>query len=323
MVFQLIPWSLGLVDTIDVGLARTLFSWTLHPIVYFWLIPAYIALYSFVPLAAGGKLFSEELARAAFVLIVVFGLPIGFHHLYMDPMQASGWKLAHGVGTYVVAIPTLITAFTVIASLEMAGRARGGQGLFGWIGALPWNQPMVLAAGLSLLMLLLGGFGGLVNASYAMNAMVHNTAWVPGHFHLIFAGTVVTLYFAVAYRLWPSLTGKAFRKPCLVLGQLWSWFGGMAILTTPWHILGLLGQPRRISSVEYDSPLVQSWGAYEAIMIAGGLVLLLSALLFVYNLASAHWQGEASGEDTVAYAEPLHPPGKIPALLNATPCGIG
>ncbi|TAN50180.1 MAG: cytochrome C oxidase subunit I, partial [Methylococcaceae bacterium] len=208
VVFQLLPWSLGLVDTVDVGLARTLFSWTLHPIVYFWLVPAYIALYCFVPQAAGGKLFSEELARIAFVLILVFGLPIGFHHLYMDPMQASGWKLAHGVGTYVVVIPTLITAFTVIASLEMAGRKQGGQGLFGWIGKLPWTQPMVLAAILSLLMLLLGGFGGLVNASYAMNAMVHNTAWVSGHFHLIFAGTVITLYFAIAYRLWPSLTGK-------------------------------------------------------------------------------------------------------------------
>ena len=30
--------------------------------------------------------------------------------------------------------PSLVTAFTVIASLELAGRARGGTGLFGWIG---------------------------------------------------------------------------------------------------------------------------------------------------------------------------------------------
>ena len=37
VLFQLIPWSLGIIDTVDVGLARTLFSWTLHAIVYFWL----------------------------------------------------------------------------------------------------------------------------------------------------------------------------------------------------------------------------------------------------------------------------------------------
>jgi len=45
VLFQLIPWSLGLIETVDVGLARTLFSWTLHAIVYFWLFPAYIAMY--------------------------------------------------------------------------------------------------------------------------------------------------------------------------------------------------------------------------------------------------------------------------------------
>ena len=283
-VFQLLPWALGLVDTIDVGLARTLFSWTLHPIVYFWLIPAYIALYSFVPKAAGGKLFSDELARLAFLLILVFGLPIGFHHLYMDPQQNHGWKFLHMVGTFAVAIPTLLTWFTVIASLEMAGRKAGGKGLFGWIGALPWRNTTVLAAILSLLMLLLGGFGGIVNASYAMNAMVHNTAWVPGHFHLIFGGTVIIMYLALGYQLWPKLTGRALYCPDMARLQLWLWFIGLAVMTTPWHVLGLLGQPRRISAVNYNSVLTLAWDPYELVMIAGGLILLASGLMFVYNL---------------------------------------
>lgn len=81
----------------------------------------------------------------------------------------------------------------MIASLEIAGRLRGGKGLFGWIGSLPWGNPMVLSVILSLIMLIFGGFGGIVNATYAMNAMIHNTAWVPGHFHLIFAGTTRSL----------------------------------------------------------------------------------------------------------------------------------
>ncbi len=315
-VFQLLPWSLGLMDTIDVGLARTLFAWTLHPIVYFWLIPAYIALYVFVPNAAGGKLFSDEFARVAFVMIMVFGLPIGFHHLYADPQQAAGFKLAHGIGTFAVAIPTLLTAFTVVASLELAGRARGGKGLFGWIGALPWSNPMVLAAILSLLMLVLGGFGGLINASYAMNAMVHNTAWVPGHFHLIFAGTVITMYFAIAYYLWPKLTGKKLFSGAFATLQLWTWFIGMAILTTPWHVLGLLGQPRRISSVTYNSLLTLAWSPYELVMIVGGLVLTGSACLFLYNLARTQLQGVAEADSPVEYAEPLHPVVRLPVLLN-------
>lgn len=317
-LFQLLPWALGIMDTLDVGLARTLFSWTLHPIVYFWLIPAYIALYSFVPKAAGGKLFSHDLARIAFVLLLVFGLPIGFHHLYMDPEQNQGFKFIHAVGTFLVAAPTLITGFTVVASLEQAGRKAGATGMFGWIAALPWCNPMVLAAILAFLMLIAGGFGGVVNASYGMNAMVHNTAWVPGHFHLMFGGTTVILYMAIGYYVWPHLTGKKLISNSLALIQLWTWFIGMTILSTPWHILGLLGQPRRISSVAYNSLLTLAWDPYELMMILGGAVLLASAGLFLYTL----WKSQAEGapaeeaETVLDYAEYEPSTVKTPVLLN-------
>ena len=318
VLFQLIPLSLGWIDTIDPGLARTLFAWTLHPIVYFWLIPAYTALYVFVPKQAGGYLFSDEMARIAFIVLAVFALPIGFHHLYMDPEQASGWKLLHGIGTFVVALPTLVTGFTVIASLEIAGRLRGGKGLFGWILTLPWLNPMVLSVILALLMLIFGGFGGIVNASYAMNAMVHNTAWVPGHFHLIFGGTTVIMYFAVAYYLWPQLTGKALFSNTLAISQLWLWFIGMVILTTPWHILGLLGQPRRISSVVYNNLLTLAWEPYELAMIFGGLILLGSACLFFYNLVKTQFNPIAETENTEPeFAEAIHPVTVLPLYLNS------
>lgn len=319
VVFQLIPWALGWIDTIDVGLARTLFAWTLHPIVYFWLIPAYIVLYSLVPKAAGGTLFSHDLARLAFVLLLVFGLPIGFHHLYMDPEHGQGFKMIHAVGTFFVMLPTLMTGFTVIASLEQAGRKKGGKGLFGWIGQLPWDHPVVLAAILAFLMLIAGGFGGIVNASYGMNAMVHNTAWVPGHFHLIFGGTTVILYFAAAYAVWPKLTGRALMEGSWPLLQLWSWFIGMVILSTPWHILGLLGQPRRISSVAYNSLLTLAWDPYEIAMIIGGLILLGSALLFLYILLASQRRGvrvDAQQAD-IHYTDEEAEGTRVPALLNS------
>jgi len=317
VLFQLVPFSLGWIDTIDPGLSRTLFAWTLHPIVYFWLIPTYTAFYVFVPKQAGGFLFSDEMARMAFIVLVVFALPIGFHHLYMDPEQGKGWKYLHGVGTFVVALPTLVTGFTVIASLEIAGRLRGGKGLFGWIGSLPWTNTMVLSVILALLMLIFGGFGGVVNASYAMNAMVHNTAWVPGHFHLIFAGTTVIMYFAVAYYLWPILTGKPLFSNNMALTQLWLWFIGMSIMTTPWHVLGLLGQPRRISTVVYNNLLTLSWKPYELMMILGGLVLLSSGCLFVYNLAKTQLAKTTPVFDQeVEYAEPIHAVGVLPEYLN-------
>ena len=314
LLFQLIPWSLGLLETVDVGLARTLFSWTLHAIVYFWLFPAYIALYTIMPKAIGGKLFSDEMGRIAFIMLLVFSVPIGFHHLYMDPFQQAGWKFVHMFGTFMVALPTLFTGFTVIASMEITGRLRGGKGLFGWIAALPWKEPMMVAAGLAMVMLTFGGFGGMINASYSLNTMVHNTQWVTGHFHLIFGGTTVIMYFAIAYHMFPRMLGRKLYSQSMAVKQLWLWFIGMIILTIPWHAIGLLGQPRRISSAPYDSPLVEQWDVHEASMIVGGVILLLSALMLVYNLMKTH-ATEAQALQ-MEYAEPIHPAPRVPDLLN-------
>lgn len=55
VVFQLIPWSLGWTDKINVELSRTLFWYFGHPLVYFWLLPAYIYWYVGIPKIIGGK----------------------------------------------------------------------------------------------------------------------------------------------------------------------------------------------------------------------------------------------------------------------------
>src|SRR5712692_2226837 len=99
LLFQVIPAAFGLIQTIDVGLARTLFSWTLHSIVYFWLIPAYVAFYTLVPQAAGGRLYSDRMGRVAFVLFLVLAMPIGIHHLFADPNIGIGFKFLHSVFT--------------------------------------------------------------------------------------------------------------------------------------------------------------------------------------------------------------------------------
>lgn len=125
------------------------------------------------------------------------------------------------------------------------------------------------------------------------------------------------MYFAIAYYLWPILTKKPIYSNNLALLQLWSWFIGMSIMTTPWHVLGLLGQPRRISSVVYNNLLTLSWQPYELLMIFGGLVLLCSACIFIYILVKTQFSASTevfAGE--VEYAEPLHDIGTLPDYLN-------
>jgi cytochrome c oxidase subunit I len=315
LLFQVIPAALGLVQTIDVGMSRTLFSWTLHAIVYFWLLPAYIAFYTIAPRAAGGRLYSDTMGRLTFILFLIYSLPVGMHHLLMDPEHGNGTKFIQVLLTAFVAAPTLLTIFTITASFEIAGRLRGGRGLFGWIAALPWERPMVLAIGLAFVMLGFGGFGGIINMAYGMNAMVHNTSWVTAHFHLIFGGSVVIMYFAIAYEIWPRLTGRDHASLAPLRLQLWLWFIGMMVMTLPWHWLGLQGQWRRVANFNYADPIIAAWGPWVIVSLVGGITLLISAILFIWNLAALH-RSSVSAVPRALYALAVHPPQRVPAALN-------
>jgi len=311
----LLPRAFGWTDLIDASLARTLFSVTLHAIVYFWLMPAYIAFYTLVPQAAGGRLYSDTMGRLTFIMFLVFSLPVGMHHLLADPEHGAGFKFVQSSLTFLVVLPTLLTVFSITSSLEIAGRHRGGRGLFGWIRALPWEEPMVLAVGLALIMLGLGGFGGLINMSYAMNAMIHNTAWVTAHFHLIFGGAVVIMYFAIAYEMWPRITGKPLVSKALARTQLWLWFWGMLITTIPWHVAGLLGQPRRVAIFDYSLPLMKPIAPLVVVSAIGGLILLVSAILLIVILVRSHF-GKRTLTQPLQYALAVNPPQQVPAALN-------
>jgi cytochrome c oxidase subunit 1 len=315
IIFLILPVALGFKNTIDAGLARVFFSWTLHAIVYFWLMPSYIAFYTIVPRAIGGRLYSDTMGRVAFVLFLVFSMPIGIHHLFADPQVGAGFKFLHAVFTALVAVPTFLTVFTIVASVEIAARLRGGKGIFGWVKALPWDNPMMLAVTFSFIMLGFGGAGGLINMSFQLNETIHNTQWVTGHFHLIFAGAIVIMYFMVAYDLWPQLTGCRPLPAGLIKAQLWLWFVGMMVMTMPWHWVGLLGMPRRMAYFDFSNPALAGQGWTLIAGSIGGMMLVISALLFVFILALAK-KTDAQPE-AFTFSTPVHIQATTPIALNS------
>jgi cytochrome c oxidase subunit I len=106
------------------------------------------------------------------------------------------------------------------------------------------------------------------------------------------------MYFAIAYEIWPRLTGREYASLSSLRLQLWLWFIGMMVMTLPWHWVGLQGQWRRVANFNYADPIIAGWGPWVIVSFAGGLILLASALLLVRNLFV------------------LHPPQRVPAALN-------
>jgi cytochrome c oxidase subunit I len=133
---------------------------------------------------------------------------------------------------------------------------------------------------------------------------------------MIFGGAVVIMYFAIAYDMWPRITGKPLASVALARTQLWLWFWGMMITSIPWHIAGLMGQPRRVAIFDYSLPLLRQIAPLVIISSIGGLILLVSAVLLIVNLARSHFGARQLGAP-LQYALAVNPPQSVPESLNS------
>jgi cytochrome c oxidase subunit I len=285
---QLLPWSLGWVPGVNVMLARMLFWFFGHPLVYFWLLPTYVLYYTMLPRLAGGKLFSDFAGRITFLFLVVLSSPLGLHHQFADPGISSTWKGVQGALTMTVAIPSMLTAFTLAASLEYAAWKRGGTGLFGWWKKLPYFSTenwlfSYLFCGL--VIFLFGGVTGIINASYAMDLVIHNTAWIPAHFHLTVGGPVFLGILGMSLFLIAGILKKPVVSRGIAVAVPYVWTLGTFTFSTGLFLGGLRGEPRRTNmGLTYLNPASPSyrpdWWITTHIGVIGGIIMGLAVLLY-------------------------------------------
>jgi cytochrome c oxidase subunit 1 len=314
VVVFLIPWSLGFIDTVDPLLTRTLFWFFGHPVVYFWLMPAYLVWYTILPKLSGGQLFSDGLARIVFVLFLLLSTPVGFHHQYVDPGIPEGFKFVAMTNTMFLLLPSLLTAFTVVASMEHGARQRGGSGYVGWLRALPWGNPAFSGSALAGLMFAAGGFSGMINAGMNINYLIHNTLWVPGHFHLTVGTAFALTAMAISYWLVPQVTGRRLGLRSVAAVQPYTWFIGMLLMSNAMHRAGLAGVPRRTAEpYQYQGAEIVYESAFGSIsgirvQIAVGSVLLFVALLMFLAVMWDTYMNTRGGDIGVS--------GEIPPALS-------
>lgn len=328
IIVMLIPWSLGWVNEINIMLSRTLFWFFGHPLVYFWLLPVYVIYYVMMTKEAGGKLYSDYAGRLVFMLFIIFSIPVGLHHQYTEPNISQSLKMLHAIFTFGVAVPSLLTAFTLAASLEHAGRLNGAKSLFGWMGKLPYftrDRYFFAYSICGLILFIFGGITGIINGSYSMNLAVHNTAYLPGHFHMTVAGPVLLGMWAMSLHLMSKMSGKPVKSKGINLSVPYLWAFGMTLFSGGLITEGLLGAPRRTNMgttyLNPDSELFRpDWVVPSHFTALGGIVMSIAALLFFYvffRTLFAAKQEEASLEFPTA--EAYHDEKRISFVKNFTP----
>ena len=100
---------------------------------------------------------------------LVFVIIAYFHHLYMDFAQAQSVQFIGEIASYLAAIPVVVvTVFSGAMLVHRSGMRWGLGSMFLYAGMIGW---------------VVGGIGAVLDATIPVNLDLHNTLWVPAHFH--------------------------------------------------------------------------------------------------------------------------------------------
>ncbi|MBX2912993.1 MAG: cbb3-type cytochrome c oxidase subunit I [Cyclobacteriaceae bacterium] len=198
---------------------------------------------------------------------LVFILTAFFHHLYMDFVQPEGFQIIGQLASYLASLPAAgVTVFSVFVAVYRTKINWTLTNLLFFIGVAGW---------------VIGGLGAVIDATISNNIVLHNTLWVPAHFHTYNAmGNVL---FSIGFFYWFSTQfgeqAKSSNSAKWILGTLI--VGGTGFLLA-FYLGGADSIPRRYSIY----PAELSAGTPLALMGAiFATVYLIAILVFFFNIS--------------------------------------
>jgi cytochrome c oxidase subunit 1 len=262
-------------------------------------VSAHVAIwYAIAALVIGAQPLSEKVSRTAFLLYILFLQLASAHHLLVEPGISSEWKIFNtSYAMYLAVLGSMIHGLTVPGAIEAAQRRNGfTKGAFEWLRKAPWGNPAFAGMFLSLVMFgFIGGISGVVLGTEQINLLMHNTLYVPGHFHgTVVAGTTLA-FMAITYLVLPLIFQREVVFPRLAKIQPYLFGIGAAGIALFMMGAGTLGVPRRhwdMTLADAQLPYEFSAGAY-LMMGFNGVFATLAAiggiLYIVIVVASVLW----------------------------------
>ncbi len=189
-------------------------------------------LYFLIPIYTKRELKTTWSITLALNSAIVLLLVAFFHHLYQDFAQPMSLSIFGEIATYISTIPVvLVTIFSGLSHIYRAG--------------IRWSATLILIA-LGLWGWVFGGIGGLLDATIAINQVMHNTLWVPGHFHTYLLLGTLAFAWAFLYHLVHHLSGIRESPKSKIAAILYGI--GAAGFVLIFFLSGAMSIPRRFSS---------------------------------------------------------------------------
>ena len=290
--------SVGVIDKVDPLMYRTIW-WAFGHSSQQINVAAHISIwYAVAAIAFGATPMSERVSRGAFLLYILFLQLASAHHLLADPGLSTGWKVVNtSYFMYFAVLASMIHGLTIPGAIEVAQRRKGfNKGLFEWLRKAPWGNPVFSGVFISIIGFgFLGGISGVMMGTEQLNMLIHNTIYVPGHFHAtVVVGTTLT-FMALTYFLIPVLFKREMILPGLAKWQPYLFGLSMYFFCLVMMGAGTLGVSRRHWDMAFNGhALAYEWpGAAYLMMglvgIAGVVAIAGGAIYILITVGSLLW----------------------------------
>ena len=311
-------WSIDLVSHIDPLVYKTIW-WGMGHASQQINVAAHVAVwYAIAAMVFGAKPLSEKVSRMAFLMYILFLQLASAHHLLVEPGFSAEWKIFNtSYAMYLAVLGSMVHGLTVPGSIEAAQRSRGlTKGLFEWLRKAPWGNPAFAGMFMSLVFFgFLGGISGVVMGTEQINLIMHNTLYVPGHFHAtVVAGTTLA-FMAITYILVPLI----FRRE-LMMKKLAQWqpyvFGiGVSGISVFMMGAGTLGVSRRHWDMTFADAVLPFDHPSAAFLMLGlngmfAIMAALGGLMFVVIVVGSVFFGKKLADDELP-SYPEVPPAAV------------
>ena len=306
-------WSVGIINGVD-PLMYKLVWWGMGHSSQQINVSAHVAVwYAIGAMVLGAKPISEKVSRMAFLMYILFLQLASAHHMLVEPGVSSSWKIFNtSYAMYLAVLGSMIHGMTVPGAIEAAQRAKGfNKGLFEWLRKAPWGHPAFAGMFMSLVMFgFLGGISGVVMGTEQINLIVHNTLYVPGHFHAtVVAGTTLA-FMAITYLLVPLIFRREVMFKKIAQWQPYVFGLGIAGISLFMMGAGTLGVPRRHWDITFADALSQfQFSPAAFLMLAlNGLSAIMAATggaMYIVVVVCSVFFGRKIGDNEVVQLGPV------------------